>query len=169
MVPTWTETCRSRFCNFNVFLTSICFTYWVISWTIKYLWLLMHGVTWKLLSSGLSRCRILWNTGDNLSNYTTSPSYILLLSRKPFYFELGFKFSFIRFSSVFTRWSNHRRGGMHPRVQYLFTVWDLDAGTIVWRKAAKGYCFTCGPGAGEPMMAVEHHGKSHRWERLTGL
>ena len=47
MVPALTEICRSRFCIFNVFLT-ILRVIECISWIIKCLLLLMHGVTMKI-------------------------------------------------------------------------------------------------------------------------
>ena len=52
MVPTWTETCWNGFCKFNWFLTFQRF-YIIecISWTIKHLISLMHGVIVKIIEA----------------------------------------------------------------------------------------------------------------------
>ena len=67
MVPAWAETCCSSFYIFNVFLITLkIYIIVCISWTIKYLILLMHGATmkidiWGLLKSPLTKCKFQYN------------------------------------------------------------------------------------------------------------
>jgi hypothetical protein len=56
MAPAWTETRRSRFYIFNCFNNPTIHITECISWIIKYLLLLMHGVTMKKDSCMRWRC-----------------------------------------------------------------------------------------------------------------
>jgi hypothetical protein len=78
MVPAWTETCWSRFYNFNVFQNSIIHIIECISWKIKYILMKLQipqkaentlSIGWNVSFSALYHVRLVSYLGTYLVNY----------------------------------------------------------------------------------------------------